>query len=108
MTASNDDALRVEALGDHVLRVDLLQDDAERPLHANNAAELYAQISSDHDLTKALFRQAIQDPSGAISRIIELGQQFGLPVTSQEIRTYISTLDDSVSKQWLVKARGGL
>ncbi len=98
MTASNDDALRVDAL----------QDDAERPLPANNAAELYAQISADHDLTQALFRQALQDPSGAISRIIELGQQFGLPVTSQEIRTYISTLDDSVSKQWLVKARGGL
>lgn len=108
MTASNDDALRVDALGDDVLRVDVLQDDAERPLHANNAAELYAQISADHDLTQALFRQALQDPSGAISRIIELGQQFGLPVTSQEIRTYISTLDDSVSKQWLVKARGGL
>jgi hypothetical protein len=103
MTASNDDVLRVDAL-----RVDVLQDDAERPLHANNAAELYAQISADHDLTQALFRQALQDPSGAISRIIELGQQFGLPVTSQEIRTYISTLDDSVSKQWLVKARGGL
>jgi hypothetical protein len=103
MTASNDDVLRVDAL-----RVDVLQDDAERPPHANNAAELYAQISADHDLTQALFRQALQDPSGAISRIIELGQQFGLPVTSQEIRTYISTLDDSVSKQWLVKARGGL
>ena len=108
MTASNDDVLRVDALGDDALRVDVLQDDAERPLHANNAAELYAQISADHDLTQALFRQALQDPSGAISRIIELGQQFGLPVTSQEIRTYISTLDDSVSKQWLVKARGGL
>ena len=98
MTASNDYALQDEAL----------QDEAERPLHASNAAELYAQISADHDLTQALFRQALQDPSGAISRIIELGQQFGLPVTSQEIHTYISTLDDSVSKQWLVKARGGL
>ena len=98
MTASNDEAVRDEAL----------RDEALRPLHANNAAELYAQISADHELTQALFRQALQDPSGAISRIIELGQQFGLPVTSQEIRTYISTLDDSVSKQWLVKARGGL
>lgn len=98
MTASNDYALQDEPL----------QDEAERPLHASNAAELYAQISADHDLTQALFRQALQDPSGAISRIIELGQQFGLPVSSQEIRTYISTQDDSVSKQWLVKARGGL
>ena len=93
MTASNDKALLDEVL---------------RPLHARNAPELYARISADHDLTQALFRQALQDPSGAISRIIELGQQFGLPVSSQEIRTYISSLDDSVSKQWLVKARGGL
>ena len=98
MTASNLDALLDEAL----------RDDTVRLLHASNAAELYAQISADHDLTQALFRQALQDPSGAIRRIIELGQQFGLPVSSQEIRTYISSLDDSVSKQWLVKARGGL
>ena len=98
MTASNDEAVLDQAQ----------RDEAVRPLHASNAAELYAQISADHDLTQALFRQALQDPSGAISRIIELGQQFGLPVTSQQIRTYISSLDDSVSKQWLVKARGGL
>ena len=103
MTASNLDALLDEALRD-----DALLDEALRLLHASNAAELYAQISADHDLTQALFRQALQDPSGAIRRIIELGQQFGLPVSSQEIRTYISSLDDSVSKQWLVKARGGL
>ena len=98
MTASNLDALLDDAL----------RDDPVRLLHAGNAAELYAQISADHDLTQALFRQALQDPSGAIRRIIELGQQFGLPVSSQEIRTYISSLDDSVSKQWLVQARGGL
>ena len=103
ITASNLDALLDDALLD-----DALRDDPVRLLHAGNAAELYAQISADHDLTQALFRQALQDPSGAISRIIELGQQFGLPVSSQEIRTYISSLDDSVSKQWLVKARGGL
>ena len=98
MTASNDEAVLDQAQ----------RDEAVRPLHASNAAELYAQISADHELTQALFRQALQDPSGAISRIIELGQQFSLPVSSQEIRTYISSLDDSVSKQWLVKARGGL
>ena len=98
MTASNLDALRNDAL----------PDEAPRPLHASNAAELYAQISADHDLTQALFRQALQDPNGAIGRIMELGQQFNLPVTSQEIRSYVASLDDSVSKQWLVKARGGL
>jgi hypothetical protein len=75
---------------------------------ASNVAELYGRISADHSLTQALFRQALQDPNGAIGRIMELGQQFNLPVTSQEIRSYVASLDDSVSKQWLVKARGGL
>ena len=53
MTASNLDALLDDALLDEALRL----------LHAGNAAELYAQISADHDLTQALFRQALQDPS---------------------------------------------
>ena len=39
---------------------------------------------------------------------MELGQAFDLPVTVQEVRSYIATLDDIDSKQWLVKARGGL
>jgi hypothetical protein len=81
---------------------------AGRPLHSSHAAELYGRISTDHSLTQALFRQALQDPHGAVQRIVELGQQFNLPVTAQEVRSYILSLDDSDSKQWLVKARGGL
>ncbi len=81
---------------------------AGRPLHASYAAELYGRISSDHALTQALFRQALQDPNGAVQRIVELGEQFNLPVTTQEVRCHILSLDDSDSKQWLVKARGGL
>lgn len=82
--------------------------DAGRPLLASHAAELYGRISADHALTQALFRQALQDPHGAIDRIVQLGQDFNLPVTAQEVRAYISGLDDNDSKQWLVKARGGL
>ncbi|WP_199289406.1 hypothetical protein [Cyanobium sp. FACHB-13342] len=81
---------------------------AGRPLHASHAAELYGRISRDHALTQALFRQALQDPQGAVRRIVELGQEFNLPVTPQEVRSYVVSLEDSESKQWLIKARGGL
>ena len=73
-----------------------------------NAAALYARISADHDLTQALFRQALQDPGGALARILELGEAWGLPVTAEEVKAHIGSLDDTASKQWLIKARGGL
>jgi hypothetical protein len=77
-------------------------------MSAANAAALYARISEDSDLTQALFRQALQDPSGALRRIVEIGAELGLSVTSEEVREHISTLEDSATKQWLLKARGGL
>jgi hypothetical protein len=75
---------------------------------SDNAAALYARISNDHDLTQALFRQALQDPSGALERIVALGDAFGLPVSREQVRSHVASLDDSASKQWLLKARGGL
>ncbi|MBM5796930.1 MAG: hypothetical protein FJ050_12510 [Cyanobacteria bacterium M_surface_7_m2_040] len=73
-----------------------------------HAAELYARISADQGLTQALFRQALQDPSGALQRIVALGDELNLPVTADEVRAHIASLDDAASKQWLLKARGGL
>ena len=73
-----------------------------------NAAALYALIQADSDLTQALFRQALQDPSGALRRIVALGDEHNLPVSSDEVRAHIASLDDAASKQWLLKARGGL
>ena len=73
-----------------------------------NAPALYARISANHDLTQALFRQALQDPKGALSKIVELGEAEGLPVTPEEVKAHIGSLDDAASKQWLIKARGGL
>ena len=73
----------------------------------SNAASLYARISSNPEQTQALFRQALQDPSGAMASICSLGDQLGLPVTTQEVREHLASLDDD-SKRWLVKARGGL
>lgn len=74
----------------------------------DNAAALYARISADSELTQALFRQALQDPSGALDRIVALGQELNLPVTREQVRAHVASLDDPASKQWLLKARGGL
>jgi hypothetical protein len=73
-----------------------------------HAAALYGLISSNADLTQELFRQALQDPTGALERIVAIGARENLPVTSAEVKAHIATLDDGASKQWLLKARGGL
>ncbi len=73
-----------------------------------NAASLYERISQDPELTQALFRQALQNPSGTLEQICRLGDDWGLPVNVEQVKAHISTLDDADSKQWLLKARGGL
>ena len=75
---------------------------------ASNAATLYARISSNPEQTQTLFRQALQDPNGAMASICSLGDELGLPVTAQEVREHLASLDDEESQRWLVKARGGL
>ena len=75
---------------------------------ASNAAALYARISSNPEKTQALFRQALQDPNGAMASICSLGDELGLPVTAQEVREHLASLDDDESQRWLVKAGGGL
>ena len=75
---------------------------------SNNAAELYKRIKADPEHTQVLFRQALQDPQGALNAICQLGQSLGLPVTSDEVKAYLEGIDDIDTKQWLIKARGGL
>ncbi|WP_269622166.1 hypothetical protein [Prochlorococcus marinus] len=75
---------------------------------SSNAAELYKRIEGESTYRRALFRQALQDPDGALKTICKLGDELGLPVTSQEVKNYLSQLDDKDTKQWLIKARGGL
>ncbi len=75
---------------------------------SSNAAELYKRIQNNPEYTQILFRQALQDPQGALKSICDLGATLNLPVTPQEVRQYLSSIDDEETKQWLVKARGGL
>ena len=74
----------------------------------NNASKLYECIKADQDQTQRLFRQALQDPQGALNAICEIGNNLDLPVTPEEVKAHLAMLDDADSKQWLVKARGGL
>jgi len=71
-------------------------------------SELYDRISADAELTQSLFRQALQDPSGALSRIVTIGAEQGLSVSIDDVRSHILSLEDDASKQWLIKARGDL
>ena len=75
---------------------------------SGNAAELYKLINADPAKKQDLFRQALQNPKGAMESICELGNEVNLPVTSEEVKEYLSTIDDLETKQWLIKARGGL
>ena len=75
---------------------------------STNAEELYNRIQENPDHTQALFRQALQDPQGALEAICELGESIGLPVTQEEVKSHLASLDDEDTKKWVVKARGGL
>ena len=75
---------------------------------SGNAAELYKLINADPDKKQAFFRQALQNPKGAMQSICEFGIEMNLPVTSEEVKEYLTTIDDLDTKQWLIKARGGL
>ena len=75
---------------------------------SSNAAKLYKRIKEDPEHTQLLFCQALQDPQGALTAICKLGESLGLPVTSEEVKDYLAEIDDPDTKQWLLKARGGL
>ena len=75
---------------------------------SSNAAELYELINANPEKKQDLFRQALQNPKGAIQAICKLGVEMNLPVSADEVKEYLSTIDDLDTKQWLIKARGGL
>ena len=75
---------------------------------SSNAEELYKLIAANPDKKQELFRTALQDPKGAMQAICALGEELNLPVTSEEVKEYLATIEDLDTKQWLIKARGGL
>ena len=75
---------------------------------SGNAAELYKLINADPNKKQDLFRQALQNTKGAMESICAFGIEKNLPVTSEEVKEYLTKVDDLDTKQWLMKARGGL
>ena len=73
-----------------------------------HAAELYGRISQDAELTQSLFRQALQDPSGALARIVAIGAEQGLSVSTDDVKQHLASLEDGATQRWVVKALGGL
>jgi myosin heavy subunit len=61
-------------------------------LSPGNAQLLYSRISADEALTQALFLQALHDPSGTLSRIVEIGTALKLPVSIVEVRDLMKSL----------------
>ena len=72
------------------------------------AQALYDIVRSDAQLTRALFRQALQDPQGTLDQLVAIADAKGLHVSRQEIRDYLNDSADDETRQWLIKARGGL
>ncbi len=75
---------------------------------SSNASKLYQYIKNNPEHSQALFRQALQDPHGALEAICDLGRNLELPVTAEEVKAHLETIDDEQTKQWVIKARGGL
>ena len=61
---------------------------------SSNAAELYKRIQDNPEYSQILFRQALQDPQGALKAICDLGTTMNLPVTPDEVKQYLSSIDD--------------
>ena len=74
----------------------------------DQAQALYDLIRGDEQLTRALFRQALQDPQGTLDQLLAITDAQGLEVSREDITAYLNTSADDATRQWLVKARGGL
>ena len=73
-----------------------------------NAEKLYKLISNDSKKKQSLFLTALTNPKKALDTICDIGKEFNISVTKEEVIQYLSTIDDDATKMWLLKARGGL
>ena len=73
-----------------------------------NAEKLYNLIANDPKKKQKLFLIALNNPKSALEKICEMGKEFNINVTKEEVVEYLTSLDDEQTKLWLIKARGGL
>ena len=75
---------------------------------SSNAEKLYKLISNDPKKKQSLFLMALNNPKSALDKICDIGKEFDMTVTKEELVEYLTSLDDEQTKLWLIKARGGL
>ena len=75
---------------------------------ASNAEKLYELIANDSKKKQSLFLMALNNPKSALEKICEIGREFDIEVTKEEVIEYLESVDDEGAKLWLIKARGGL
>ena len=73
-----------------------------------NAEKLYNLIANDPKKKQSLFLTALTNPKSALDKICQIGEEYDISVTKDEVIDYLSTIDDEQTKMWLIKARGGL
>ena len=73
-----------------------------------NVEKLYNLIAKDSKKKQSLFLMALNNPKSALEKICEIGREFDIQVTKEEVVEYLETVDDQATKLWLIKARGGL
>ena len=59
---------------------------------SGNAEALYKLINADPAKKQDLFRQALQNPKGAMEAICSFGNEMNLPVTSKEVKEYLNII----------------
>ena len=74
----------------------------------SNVEKLYNLIANDSKKKQSLFLMALNNPKSALEKICDIGREFDIVVTREEVVEYLETVDDEATKLWLIKARGGL
>ena len=74
----------------------------------SNAEKLYNLIAKDPKKKQSLFLIALNNPKSALDKICEIGKEYNITVTREEVVEFLTSLDDEQTKLWLIKARGGL
>ncbi len=74
----------------------------------SNVEKLYNFIANDPKKKQSLFLMALNNPKSALEKICEIGREYDIKVTKEEVVEYLETVDDQATKLWLIKARGGL
>ena len=62
----------------------------------SNVEKLYNLIANDSKKKQSLFLIALNNPRSALEKICDIGKEFDIVVTKEEVVEYLETVDDLV------------